>query len=145
MATSKTLTPTNVTIQIPAFTDKPDQRLNSNCIDKEADAINALSDQMASVNSITKSTGSKELVLEAIGYQYNASTILVSLSLPFNTNNTSYSVTLTTVSILGQGAVSLSDVTIDSKGYAYIRLSIAKNGTVGTPMLINARLTLTLS
>ena len=47
MATSKTLTPTNVTIQIPAFTDKPDQRVNSNCIDKEADAINALSDQIA--------------------------------------------------------------------------------------------------
>ena len=50
MATSKTLTPTNVTIQIPAFTDKPDQRVNSNCIDKEADAINALSDQMANLN-----------------------------------------------------------------------------------------------
>jgi len=47
MATSKTLTPTNVTIQIPAFADKPDQRVNSNCIDKEADAINALSDQIA--------------------------------------------------------------------------------------------------
>lgn len=42
MATSKTLTPTNVTIQIPDFTDQPDQRVNSNCIDKEADAINAL-------------------------------------------------------------------------------------------------------
>ena len=39
MATSKTLTPTNVTIQIPDFTEKPDQRVNSNCIDKEADAI----------------------------------------------------------------------------------------------------------
>ena len=48
MATSKTLKPTNVTIQIPAFTDKPDQRVNTNCIDKEADAINALSDQIAS-------------------------------------------------------------------------------------------------
>lgn len=52
MATSKTLTPTNVTIQIPAFADKPDQRVNSNCIDKEADAINALSDQMANMTSV---------------------------------------------------------------------------------------------
>ena len=50
MATSKTLTPTNVTIQIPAFADKPDQRLNSNCLDKEADAINALSDKIATQN-----------------------------------------------------------------------------------------------
>ena len=53
MATSKTLTPTNVTIQIPAFADKPDQRVNSNCIDKEADAINALSDQIATAVSNT--------------------------------------------------------------------------------------------
>ena len=49
MATSKTLAPTGVTIQIPEFTDQPDQRVNSNCIDKEADAINALN------NKITKS------------------------------------------------------------------------------------------
>ena len=47
MATSKTLTPTNVTIQIPEFTDQPDQRVNSNCIDKEADAINALNSKIA--------------------------------------------------------------------------------------------------
>ena len=48
MAISKTLTPTNVTIQIPDFTDRPDQRANSNCIDKEADAINALNTHIAS-------------------------------------------------------------------------------------------------
>lgn len=51
MATSKTLTPTNVTIQIPAFTDAPDQRVNSNCIDKEADAINALNSNIANLNT----------------------------------------------------------------------------------------------
>ena len=50
MATSKTLTPTNVTIQIPAFTDQPDQRVNSNCIDKEADAINALNSNITSLS-----------------------------------------------------------------------------------------------
>lgn len=49
MATSKTLTPTNVTIQIPEFTDQPDQRVNSNCIDKEADAINALNGKIANL------------------------------------------------------------------------------------------------
>jgi len=46
MATTKTLKPTNVTISIPDFTDQPDQRVNSNCIDKEADAINALSEHI---------------------------------------------------------------------------------------------------
>lgn len=52
MATSKTLTPTNVTIQIPDFTDQPDQRVNSNCIDKEADAINALNGKISDLNNM---------------------------------------------------------------------------------------------
>lgn len=51
MATSKLLKPTNVTISIPAFTDQPDQRVNSNCIDKEADAINSLSEQIGTLNN----------------------------------------------------------------------------------------------
>ena len=51
MATSKLLKPTNVTISIPEFTDQPDQRVNSNCIDKEADAINTLSEQIANINN----------------------------------------------------------------------------------------------
>ena len=50
MATSKTLTPTNVTIQIPEFTDQPDQRVNSNCIDKEADAINSLNTAIGNID-----------------------------------------------------------------------------------------------
>ena len=55
MATSKLLKPTNVTISIPEFTDQPDQRVNSNCIDKEADAINLLSDN-ASTERIAHDT-----------------------------------------------------------------------------------------
>ena len=49
MATNKTLTPTNVTIQIPDFTDRPDQRVTNNCIDKEADAINALNSNISNL------------------------------------------------------------------------------------------------
>ena len=55
MATSKLLKPTNVTISIPGFTDQPDQRVNSNCIDKEADAINSLSDHIANKVNLVKS------------------------------------------------------------------------------------------
>jgi len=51
MATSKTLTPTNETISIPAMTDQPDASVFSNCVDKEADAINALNSQLTSVSS----------------------------------------------------------------------------------------------
>lgn len=58
MATSKTLTPTNVTIQIPEFTDQPDQRVNSNCIDKEADAINAINSKIGNIKSINISLNS---------------------------------------------------------------------------------------
>ena len=57
MATNKTLTPTNVTIAIPAMADKPDASVLSNCVDKEADAINALnsniSDMVSSRNFTT--------------------------------------------------------------------------------------------
>lgn len=57
MATSKTLAPTNVTISIPAMTDAPDASVFSNCVDKEADAINALNSQIAQgMRSIEKST-----------------------------------------------------------------------------------------
>ena len=52
MATTKTLRPTNVTISIPEFTDQPDQRVNSNCIDKEADAINTLSEQIGTLSNL---------------------------------------------------------------------------------------------
>lgn len=52
MATNKTLNPTGVTIQIPEFTDQPDQRVNSNCIDKEADAINALNTAVANIPKV---------------------------------------------------------------------------------------------
>lgn len=51
MATSKTLAPTNVTIQIPAMTDAPDASVFSNCVDKEADAINALNSQIMYTDS----------------------------------------------------------------------------------------------
>lgn len=46
MATSKTLTPTNVTISIPEMTDSPDASVFSNCVDKEADAINSLNSKI---------------------------------------------------------------------------------------------------
>lgn len=49
MATSKTLSPTNVTISIPAMGDQPDASVFSNCIDKEADAINTLNSQITNV------------------------------------------------------------------------------------------------
>jgi len=49
MATSKTLTPTNETISIPAMTDVPDASVFSNCVDKEADAINALNGKITNI------------------------------------------------------------------------------------------------
>lgn len=56
MATSKLLKPTNVTISIPEFTDQPDQRVNSNCIDKLADAVNSNSDHIETINTKNSSS-----------------------------------------------------------------------------------------
>lgn len=53
MATNKTLSPTNVTIAIPAMGDQPDASVFSNCIDKEADAINTLNSQIAVPTKVT--------------------------------------------------------------------------------------------
>lgn len=50
MATNKTLSPTNVTIAIPAMSDKPDASVFSNCIDKTADAVNTLNSNKANIN-----------------------------------------------------------------------------------------------
>ena len=87
MATSKTLTPTNVTIQIPDFTDRPDQRVTNNCIDKEADAINALNGNIATkatvaykytwaadltAKTVTLPIGSYLIITDATGSQYGS-------------------------------------------------------------------------
>ena len=64
MATSKTLAPTNVTISIPAMTDAPDASVFSNCVDKEADAINALNSQLTYEYEIP--TGYDNTIISAI-------------------------------------------------------------------------------
>ena len=56
MATSKTLAPTNVTISIPAMTDAPNASVISNCLDKEADAINALNSQINGYTTMSNGT-----------------------------------------------------------------------------------------
>ena len=68
MATNKTLTPTNVTIAIPAMADKPDASVFSNCIDKEADAINTLNSKIVSYHVATDvSLESLQSSLETLG------------------------------------------------------------------------------
>ena len=62
MATSKTLTPTNVTIQIPDMTDAPDQAVNSNCIDKLGDAVNTLN---GNINTSVKQKNYYDITTEA--------------------------------------------------------------------------------
>lgn len=46
MATNKTINPTNVTVQIPAMADKPNQAVNSNCLDKIIDGVNTLNSKV---------------------------------------------------------------------------------------------------
>ena len=63
MATSKTLNPTNVSISIPALGDVPDASVFSNCVDKEADAINALNSQLADTVKYVGSGGGTTITI----------------------------------------------------------------------------------
>lgn len=67
MASSKTLTPTNVTISIPAMTDIPDASVFSNCVDKEADAINTLNTRtvLTDSNAFTFASGATDTSVTA--------------------------------------------------------------------------------
>lgn len=56
MATNKTLAPTNETISIPAMTDVPDASVFSNCVDKEADAINTLNSKIGNIDWSARGT-----------------------------------------------------------------------------------------
>lgn len=67
MAITKTLRPTNVTISIPDFTDQPDQRVNSNCIDKEADAINTLSEHLTTATTVKTHTFAGSIAVKRCG------------------------------------------------------------------------------
>ena len=84
-ATTKTLTPTNQVISIPAFTDKPDNRLQADSTGKLADAVNALNSntqqlgagsnaEEACQNFLSKMTDGTVAVghLEFGGYSYVA-------------------------------------------------------------------------
>lgn len=68
MASSKTLTPTNVTISIPAMTDVPDASVFSNCVDKEADAINTLNTKtvLTDSNAFTFASGASSASVTAV-------------------------------------------------------------------------------
>lgn len=52
--TTKTLTPTNQTITLPDMTERPNASILVDGIGKDADAINALSDQMANIGTPLK-------------------------------------------------------------------------------------------
>lgn len=76
MATTKTLTPTNQTITLAAFTEKPDNRINVTNDDRLADAVNALNSNYSQYGNIvellgnTTGTGEKTLSDSYSNYRY---------------------------------------------------------------------------
>ena len=68
MATNKTINPTNVTVQIPAMADKPNQSVTSNCIDKTIDGVNALDKKMYDLTATATGTvdGNVDAVIKAV-------------------------------------------------------------------------------
>lgn len=84
MATSKTLKPTGVTIQIPSMGDQPNMAVASNCVDKEADAINVLNDHLVTLDYQIKKYDSSSITVTA-----NASDT-TTISVPAITGYTAY-------------------------------------------------------
>ena len=123
MATSKLLKPTNETISIPGFTDRPDQRVNTNCIDKEADAINALNDQIANLITTESKTDSSVSV--------TANTVK---RVTFDASKTGYTpigIINTYISVFGSSKVYLQDAFINSNN-AYIDFISSDTETAAT-------------
>lgn len=124
MATSKTLTPTNVTIQIPDMTDAPDQAVNSNCIDKLGDAVNTLNSNKANlVQRTIEANATLSLTFSAYatyaiffcGYVESSRGMLVG--------------TCDATSILYKTVSGAADLNITSSG---LTISIANNGQYAT-------------
>lgn len=122
MATSKVLAPTNVTIQIPEFTDQPDQRVNSNCIDKEADAINALNTQIANFNKVFYSTTATYGGAGSVSYDLSGYSAVIIMFRASDIDATIYSVTIP-VGKTGRGVVQGSgysrDYTVSTSGVSW--------------------------
>ena len=127
MATSKTLTPTNVTISIPEMTDQPNASVFSNCVDKEADAINALSYQINNIKTtslltdivfervgkvVVMSIGSGSYKTDSSGYIINTSNVRISIPTGYRpTSNITFleSLAAKRVTILMDGTILLNN------------------------------------
>lgn len=127
MATSKLIKPTNVTVSIPAFTDQPDQRVNSNCIDKSIDGINALSDQIGTIATRLKVASTKFACLFnttqtfTIDLEYTPSSTATANVLIINANTGIFSFI----------AIESANIVVRNLGTSAIS-SVSRNGTVLT-------------
>ena len=123
MATSKTLAPTNVTISIPAMTDAPNASVISNCLDKEADAINALNSQITNLDNktaektITKESQSSDTTLK-FTFTGNRYTALVFKTDNMSANSGIYAITFKASGVTTIDKLSGSSTlpTVDSDG-----------------------------
>ena len=70
MATSKTLNPTNVTISIPEMTDSPNASVFSNCVDKEADAINEIAANIGGIKYLYSASATNHVINVPSGSQH---------------------------------------------------------------------------
>lgn len=148
MATSKLIKPTNVTVSIPAFTDQPDQRVNSNCIDKSIDGINALSDQTGNILKIGTKTISTPMLYGHFNSSGNGA--LLNTGILVSGEVTSVSASRSGYAVLaGTGDISskISSFTASiNSGYVYISISTSQTYTAtGIAIIELQSMTLTCS
>lgn len=78
--TTKTLTPTNQTITLPDMTERPNASVLVDGIGKDADAINALSEQIANDDIIAPTAGTN-VTIDAGGYCVVGKMVFVNIRL----------------------------------------------------------------
>lgn len=141
MATSKTLTPTNVTISIPEMTDQPNASVFSNCVDKEADAINSLNNNTVPNRKTITLNNSRDVAFGVLTANSNLRLWIphqMNLEDGSNSSVTSASITYSEAYVNGSDVVLTQSITELNNG-SYSAYGIVLNltgsyGSLGIPL-----------
>ena len=98
-------------------------------------------DTLANINSEVKTSGSYSGTFQTVGAQIDANRIMCGVTLPFLAQNSNYTISDITCTILTVGTAT---ATVDNKTTTGIRFSIAHSGTVGQSFAITIAFTITL-
>lgn len=95
----------------------------------------------SSLNYGKKNSGNYTFTANVVGTQIDANRIFVMLTFPFICENTNYTMTFTSCTLIGISAITPSTVTVDSKASSGARIAIPYSGTVGRSYAVSLTIT----